>query len=182
MGSVNGDILELLAKLVALDHVVAPLTFVNGVLLIFVEMEPDLLHVKLHLTLDPVRQLFIVGQDRPTIRDSRKFVEINLDRRDKPEDRGLGFRLGHLRDLAFGPAGLLAEKLLELLFPLCAILATEVHNELIERSGCEFAERLAEHGIHGQISFFLISLYAEEALWAGMVIARRGPRLSHFSL
>jgi hypothetical protein len=28
----------------------------------------------------------------------------------------------------------------------------------------------------------LVSLYAEEALWAGVVIARRGPRLSRFSL
>ena len=30
--------------------------------------------------------------------------------------------------------------------------------------------------------FFLVSLYAEEALWSGVVIARRGPRLSRFSL
>jgi hypothetical protein len=61
-------------------------------------------------------------------------------------------------------------------------LATEVHDELIKRSGREFAERSAEHGIHGQISFLFGFLYAEEALWAGVVIARRGPRLSHFSL
>ena len=75
------------------------------------------------------------------------------DRRDELEDRGCGFRLCHLRDVAVGPAGLLAEELLELLFPLVAVLATEVHDELIERSGREFAERFAEHGIHGQISF-----------------------------
>ncbi len=35
---------------------------------------------------------------------------------------------------------------------------------------------------HGVILSYLISLYAEEALWAGMVIARRGLSLSHFSL
>jgi len=104
------------------------------------------------------------------------------DRRDGLEQVGPGFWCGRLRDLAVGPAGLLAEKLLELLFPLIAVLATEVHNELIERSGCEFAERFAEHGIHGQFPFVLISLYAEEALWAGMVIARRGLFVSRFSL
>jgi len=48
--------------------------------------------------------------------------------------------LGHLRDLSVTPAGFLAEKLLQFLFPLVAVLATEVHNELIERSSCEFAE------------------------------------------
>lgn len=78
------------------------------------------------------------------------------DRRDELEDRGLGFRFGHLRNLSATPTGFLAEKLLQFLFPLVAIPATEVHNELIERSGCEFAERLAEHGIHGQISFLFL--------------------------
>lgn len=88
------------------------------------------------------------------------------NRRDELEDRGCGFRLRHLRDVAIGPAGLLAEKLLELLFPLVAVLATNVHNELIERSGYEFAERLAEHGIHGQISFLcLAEALAKAGFW-----------------
>ncbi len=77
----------------------------------------------------------------------------DLDSRDELEDRGLGFRLGHLRDLSVTPTEFLAEKLLQFLFPLVAFLATEVYNELIERSGCEFAEHLAEHGIHGQFPF-----------------------------
>ena len=98
---------------------------------------------------------------------------VDHDRRDELENRGCGFRLGHLRDLSVTPAGFFAEKLLQFLFPLVAFLATEVHNELIERSGCEFAERFAEHGIHGQFPFFLVSLYAEEALWAVVVIARK---------
>ena len=117
------------------------------------------------------RSIAVGVEHEPGIRDERDGGCRDHDRRDE-----------HLRDLAVGPAGLLAEKLLELLFPLIAVLATEVHNELIERSGCEFAERFAEHGIHGQFPFVLISLYAEEALWAGMVIARRGLFVSRFSL
>lgn len=40
--------------------------------------------------------------------------------------------------------------------PLVAVLATDVYHQLIERSGCKFAERFAEHGVHSQI--VLISL------------------------
>jgi hypothetical protein len=139
------------------------------------------------------------GEAVPDCRDLHRRVALGVDHehglrnelaggcrdhnsRDGLEDRGLGFRSGHLRDLSITPTGFLAEKPLQFLFPLVAFLATEVHNELIERSGCEFAERPAEHGIHGQFPFFLVFLYAEEALWASVVIARRGPRLSRFSL
>lgn len=52
------------------------------------------------------------------------------DSRDELEDRGCGFRLGHLAILTVTPTGFLAEKLLQFLFPLIAFLATEVHNEL----------------------------------------------------
>jgi hypothetical protein len=44
------------------------------------------------------------------------------------------------------------------LFPLVAIFTAKIHDELIERSGREFAERFAEHAIHGQMPFFLCIL------------------------
>ncbi len=102
-----------------------------------------------------------VGHERG-LRDELAGGCRDHNSRDEREDRRLGFRFRHFRDLPVTPTGFLAEKLLQFLFPPVAFLATEVHNELIERSGCEFAERLAEHGIHGQFPFFSCLLLIQQ--------------------
>ena len=103
------------------------------------------------------------------------------DCRDELENRGCGFRFRHLCYLTVTPTGFFVEELLQFLFPPIAILATEVHDELIERSVVN--SRSALLSVVFMVSFlFFDFLYAEEALLVGVVIARNGLCLSHFSL
>lgn len=69
LGSVNGDVTELLAKFVALDYF--------AVLLVKVEIKRNLCGVEFHESFDPSQQLFVVWQDRPAVGNERKLVEIH---------------------------------------------------------------------------------------------------------